>query len=237
MVQPGDSLYETLRDACTASDVILADGDIVVFAQKIVSKAEGRQIRLADVTPSAKALELEAQSGKDARLIELILSEASEVMRVRKQLVIVRHKLGFVLANAGIDQSNVEHGEALLLPVAPDASAARLRAEIRDAHGRDVAVVIIDSFGRAWRKGTSGTAIGAAGLPTFVDLRGRPDLFGRSMETSEIGLADEVAAAASLLMGQTNEGTPIVILRGLNFADDGSTAQSLIRPLEEDLFQ
>lgn len=240
VVRPGDDLCRVVVQAAEASGMALEDGDVVVLAQKIVSKAEGRQVALDSVIPSPVALELAARTGKDARLVELILSESDEVVRVRPNLLIVRHRLGLVLANAGIDQSNVLPGDgpqALLLPVDPDLSAARLRDALKHATGRTVAVLVIDSLGRAWRMGTTGTAIGVAGLPAVLDLRGRPDLTGRKLESSELGLADEAAAAASLAMGQADEGTPVVILRGLSYAPDGSTARAIVRPRGMDLFQ
>lgn len=239
LVGPGDDLGVLVRNALAANGMALADGDVVVLAQKIVSKAEGRQVALAQVVPSPAAVELAATCGKDPRLVELVLSEADEVVRARANVLIVRHRLGLVLANAGIDQSNLgaaDGPQALLLPLDPDASAARLRADLEAATGRTVAVLVIDSLGRAWRLGTTGTAIGVAGLPAVQDLRGAPDLNGRRLESSELGLADEVAAAASLAMGQAAEGTPVVIVRGLDFAADGSTARSLVRPRDLDLF-
>lgn len=239
LIRAGDDLCRTVIDAVNAADMVLEDGDVVVLAQKIVSKAEARQVALADVTPTPAAFELAGRTGKDPRLVELILSEADEVVRVRPNLIIVRHKLGLVLANAGIDQSNLdacEEPQALLLPVDPDASAAKLRAELYEATGRTVAVLVIDSLGRAWRMGTTGTAIGVAGLPAVLDLRGQPDLTGRMLESSELGLADEIAATASLMMGQAAEGTPVVVVRGLDYAADDSTARTLLRPREMDLF-
>lgn len=243
-VRPGDDLARVVLNALQAGELALAGGDVLVLAQKIVSKAEGRQIALADVTPGPRALELAAETGKDARLVELILSEAHEVLRTRPNLIIVRHRLGLVLANAGIDQSNVGAGEgycggaqALLLPLDPDASAAQLRAALLSATGKHIAVLVIDSLGRAWRMGTAGTAIGVAGMPALLDLRGRPDLNGRLLESSELGVADEVAAAASLAMGQAGEGRPLVLVRGLPAMGAPGTATDLIRPLQMDLFQ
>jgi coenzyme F420-0:L-glutamate ligase/coenzyme F420-1:gamma-L-glutamate ligase len=204
----------------------------LAIAQKIVSKAEGRSIALASVAPSQAARDLAAQTGKDARLVELILSESERVVRARPNLVIVKHRLGFVMANAGIDQSNVgEDGHALLLPRDPDASAAALAARL------GLPVVITDSFGRAWRRGTVGVAIGAAGLPALQDLRGRPDLFGRTLMVSITGFADEIAAAAGLVMGQGAEGIPAVLLRGLAWSGAVNPAAELLRPAQEDLFQ
>lgn len=241
LVGEGADLPRLIADTLAAGDVVLQDGDVVVLAQKIVSKAEGRLVSLDSVEISARALELGAQSRKDPRLVELILSEANEVMRVRPGVIIVRHRLGLVLANAGIDRSNVatgDHGDerVLLLPVDPDASCAAIRAGLRDICGVDVAVLIIDSLGRAWRNGTAGTAIGVNGLRAVSDLRGAPDLFGRPLETTEIGLADEVAGAASLLMGQAGEGRPLVVLRGLAVGHGDGSAADLVRPRDMDLF-
>ncbi|MDP6122206.1 MAG: coenzyme F420-0:L-glutamate ligase, partial [Rhodospirillales bacterium] len=178
---------------------------------------------------------------KDPRLVELILSESSEVLRHRPNLVIVLHKLGLVMANAGIDASNIQPGDkgerVLLLPRDPDASAARLRSELRWRTGAEVGIVINDSVGRAWRRGIVGTAIGAAGLAALVDLRGQDDLFGRPLAVTQIAPADEVAAAASLLQGQADEGRPVVLVRGLALAAEGESAADLVRPASEDLFR
>lgn len=239
LISADDDLAAVLCNALESSDTALVDGDVLVLAQKIVSKAEGRLFALANITPSPRAIELGAECDKDPRLVELILAEADEVMRVRKGVLIVRHRLGLVLANAGIDQSNVDHAGgpvALLLPLDPDGTCQRLRAAIAERTGRWIAVLIIDSLGRAWRNGTLGTAIGAAGLPALLDLRGRPDLYGRTLETSELGLADEIAAAASLVMGQAAEGTPAVLVRGLALPDTSGSAADLVRPRAMDLF-
>ena len=239
LVAEGADLAEITLSALEHSGEHLADGDVVAIAQKIVSKAEGRLVDLASVVTSAQAIDIGGQVDKDPRLIELILGESQEVMRLRKGAIIVRHRLGLVLANAGIDQSNIDHhgnASALLLPVDPDASARRIRDAIAARSGARVAVLIIDSLGRAWRMGTTGTAIGIAGMPGLLDLRGRRDLHGRSLETSELGLADEVAAAASLIMGQANEGRPIVLVRGLGYEQRDGSAAELIRPRHMDLF-
>jgi coenzyme F420-0:L-glutamate ligase/coenzyme F420-1:gamma-L-glutamate ligase len=206
-------------------------GDVLAVAQKIVSKAEGRSVALASVKPSVAARELAEQTGKDARLVELILSESERVVRARPNLIIVKHQLGFVMANAGIDQSNIGvDGHALLLPRDPDGSAAALAAQL------GLPVVITDSFGRAWRRGTVGVAIGAAGLPALRDLRGQPDLFGRMLMVSITGFADEIAAAAGLVMGQGAEGQPAVLVRGLSWSGTQNPASELLRPAQEDLF-
>ena len=241
-MQPGDDLARLVVEGLAASGEQLQDGDVLVLAQKIVSKAEGRSVRLADVVASPRARELGAQCDKDPRLVELILSEAAEVLRVRPGVIVVVHRLGFVLANAGIDRSNVgpddDDGErVLLLPRDPDGSANALRDTLRKATGATIAVIINDSLGRAWRNGTVGTTLGASGLPALVDLRGRRDLFDRALQTTEVGLADEIAAAASLLMGQADEGRPIVLLRGLAVERRTGTGQELIRRRELDMFR
>ncbi len=242
MVGEGDDLPGLILDCLARADIALESGDVVVLAQKVVSKAEGRAVALSSITPSPRAIELAGQCAKDPRLVELILSEADEVMRVRPGVIIVRHRLGLVLANAGIDRSNVASADGdgddrvLLLPVDPDASCRAIRAELFARSGADVAVLIIDSLGRAWRNGTVGTAIGVSGIPAVADLRGNPDLFGRPLETTEIGLGDEIAAAASLLMGQADEGRPLVLLRGGGLAVAEGKATDLVRPRALDLF-
>ena len=236
MFAPGDDLAAILGDAMAEQPPL--DGDVLVLAQKIVSKAEGRIVDIATVTASARAIDLGGQIGKDPRVVEVILGEAVRVVRSRPNLLIVEHKRGWVMANAGVDQSNVGgSGRLLLLPEDPDASAERLRAALSARFGVKLAVVINDSFGRAWRRGTAGIAIGAAGLPALVDLRGQPDLFGRILEVSIIGYADEIAAAASLLMGQAGEGQPAVLVRGLAWTAPEGTAADLVRPAIEDLFR
>ena len=241
-MRSGDDLARLVLDGLAASGERLGDGDVLVLAQKIVSKAEGRSVRLADVTASPRARELAAQCDKDPRLVELILSESAEVLRVRPGVIVVAHRLGFVLANAGIDRSNVERDSddderVLLLPRDPDGSARRLRDALKIATGAEVGVIVNDSIGRAWRTGTVGTALGVAGLPALADLRGRPDLFERALQTTEVGLADEIAAAASLLMGQADEGRPIVLLRGLAVERRTGSGQELIRRRELDMFR
>ncbi len=241
LVRRGDDLAQLIAAAFERSSLSLRAGDVVVVAQKIVSKAEGRLVDLATVTPSPRAIALAADIGKDPRLVEVILSESVRVVRKRPGLLIVEHRLGFVMANAGVDQSNVAAPDGkplvLLLPEDPDASAAALRERLRTLTGAAVGVVVNDSFGRAWRRGTVGVALGAAGLPALIDLRGRPDLFGRTLEVSIIGFADEIAAAASLLMGQADEGRPVVLMRGLEWSAPPSPAATLVRPPAEDLFR
>ena len=238
----GDDLARLVQEGLKATGETLRDGDVLVLAQKIVSKAEGRLVRLDDVTASARAHELGQQADKDPRLVELILQEAAEVVRVRPGVIVVQHRLGFVLANAGIDRSNVEPEpdeaeRVLLLPRDPDGSAQRLREALKAATGADVAVIVNDSLGRAWRNGTVGTALGASGLPALADLRGQPDWFQRALQSSELGFADEIASAASLLMGQADAGRPIVLVRGLRFARRTGTGSELIRRREMDMFR
>jgi coenzyme F420-0:L-glutamate ligase/coenzyme F420-1:gamma-L-glutamate ligase len=239
-VRQGDDLAALILAGVARAGEQLRDGDIVVLAQKIVSKAEGRYVRLADVTPSARANELAQAARKDPRVVELMLQESREVMRHRPDVIVVEHRLGFVLANAGIDASNLEPAgdeRVLLLPRDPDGSAAGLRDRLQKATGAKLGVIINDSLGRAWRNGTVGTALGASGLPTLLDLRGKPDLHGRTLRSTEVGVADEVAAAASLLMGQADEGRPIVIVRGFPYPLGDGSAQDLVRPRRLDMFR
>ena len=238
-VVAGDSLSGLLISAVARADMTLQNGDVLVLAQKIVSKAEGRQVSLKAVTPSPRALELAREGNKDARFAELILRESREVLRVKPGVIIVEDKRGFIMANAGIDQSNVPGGEdeVLLLPENPDASAAKLRDELRAKTGANIGVLIIDSFGRAWRHGVTGIAIGVAGLPALVDKRGDKDREGRVLKVTQVAAADELAAAASLVMGQADEGTPAVLARGFPYALRESSVNELLRPAAEDLFR
>ena len=240
-IRLGDDLADIILRSAAHTGIALKDGDILVVAQKIVSKSEGRFVKLNEVRPSAEARALAAQSAKDPRVVELILRESVEVVRVRPGVIIAAHRLGFVMANAGIDASNVEHapGEeiALLLPENPDASAGSLRNRIRAVHGVDLGIIINDSFGRAWRLGTIGTAIGVAALPGLLDLRGRPDRIGRRLQVTDVGIADELASAASVLMGQAAEGRPIIHVRGFPYERREGSAAEIIRPRDQDLFR
>jgi coenzyme F420-0:L-glutamate ligase / coenzyme F420-1:gamma-L-glutamate ligase len=241
LVQPGDDLGAIAVAAFRASRLAPEDGDVLVVAQKIVSKAEGRYVDVATVRPSERAIALAAELDKDPRFVEVVLSETKRVVRHRPGLLIVEHRLGFVMANAGIDHSNVTAQDGaervLLLPVDPDGSAHALRQHLIGVFGVELGVIISDSFGRAWRKGTVGVALGAAGLPALVDLRGHPDLFGRELLVTETGFADEIAAAAGLLMGQADEAVPMVLVRGLAWSAPNVPAAALIRPAEHDLFR
>ena len=241
LIEPGEDLGAITVAALQANGLVPEEGDVLVVAQKIVSKAEGRYVDIASVQPSERAFSLAAEIDKDPRFVEVVLSEAKRVVRYRPGLLIVEHRLGFVMANAGIDHSNVaaEDGveRVLLLPVDPDGSAHALRQHLMNAFGVGIGVIVSDSFGRAWRKGTVGVALGAAGLPALIDLRGHPDLFGRELLVTETGFADEIAAAAGLLMGQADEAVPIVLVRGLGWSAPDQPAAALVRPAEHDLFR
>jgi coenzyme F420-0:L-glutamate ligase/coenzyme F420-1:gamma-L-glutamate ligase len=241
LVEPSDDLVAIAIAAFAANGLVPEAGDVLVVAQKIVSKAEGRYVDVTTVEPSERAIALAAEVDKDPRFVEVVLSESKRVVRHRPGLLIVEHRLGFVMANAGIDHSNLPTqagGErVLLLPQNPDGSALALRTELVDTFGTDIAVIICDSFGRAWRKGTVGVALGAAGLPALIDMRGHPDLFGRELLVTETGFADEIAAAAGLLMGQANEAVPMVLVRGLGWSAPEMPAAALVRSAEHDLFR
>ena len=239
-VRPGDDLptliLEALRDEGSPA---VEQGDIFVVSSKVISKAEDRFVNLASVQVSPEARTLAQQTGRDPRILQLVLEESNAVLRATPAAVIVEHRLGFVCANAGIDHSNVRPGEnwVLLLPADPSASAARLRQELERALGLRLGVMVIDSHGRAWRLGTVGITIGLSGLPGLVDLRGRPDLYGYHLQITEVGAADELAAGASLLMGQANEATPVVIARGFPYDLREGSLSELLRPREQDLFR
>ncbi len=242
LVAPGDDLAAVLIEGLERAGIAPLARDVLVVAQKVVSKAENRFVDLAEVTPSERARELARAVDKDPRLVELILSESEEVVAHRPGVLVVAHRLGMVLANAGIDRSNVgaqEDGEerVLLLPEDPDASAAQLKARLDAHYGLDWGVIIADSLGRAWRNGVTGIALGAAGLPALRDMIGRKDLFGRTLDVTQTGFADEIAAAASLLMGQADEGLPAVLARGLDWREPATDARALLRPKDEDLFR
>lgn len=240
LVREGDDLGALIVRALREVDPP-REGDVLVVAQKIISKSEGRIVRLESVRPSKQAERLAAESQKDARLVELILRESRDVIRVRPGLIVVEDRRGFICANAGIDRSNIEQRdngeEVALLPLDSDDSARRLRNRIRDLTRCSVGVVVNDSHGRAFREGTVGVAIGVAGLPALQDHRGESDLTGYVLQHTVIGLADEIAAAASLLMGPAAEGIPVVLIRGLNLPSGDGSATDLQRPAEKDMFR
>lgn len=274
LIEPGDNLAAIILSRMEATGLGVQDGDILVVAQKVVSKAEGRLVRLGTVTPSSRAREVAAQTGKDPRLVEIILADTRAISRMRKGLLIVEHNLGFIAANAGVDRSNVApnpstgplrhaHDDASTgpspasggtsggasgqgeervwvaqLPVDPDASARGIRSQLMAATGKEVAVIINDTHGRPWRVGAVGVAIGVAGIAPVEDLRGQPDLFGHVLENTQVGLADQVAAAASLVMGQADEGRPVALIRGLDYqVRNDVSARELLRPREQDLYR
>jgi coenzyme F420-0:L-glutamate ligase/coenzyme F420-1:gamma-L-glutamate ligase len=239
LIRQDDNLADILVKSLLDSSVTMQDNDILVLAQKIVSKSEGRMINLAAITPSDKAIELALKAEKDPRVMELMLRESNEILRVRVGTVIVEHRLGFVCANAGIDHSNVMEGEenVLLLPENPDRSARNIREQIRQKLGINVGVMIIDSHGRAWRNGTVGICIGLSGLPALIDERGWKDLFGYTLKVTVVGVADELAAAASLVMGQAAEGLPAVHVRGFPYPLGEGSLKDMIRPKEQDMFR
>ena len=253
LIRHGDDLADILVKALHTNAIQLQNGDILVLAQKIISKAEGRMVNLATVTPSDRALKLAGSTQKDPRVVELIFQESKEILRTRPGAIIVEHKLGFVCANAGIDHSNVAPPEpsegsetfgrqnpedwVLLLPENPDRSAEQIRQKIKATSNIPIGVLIIDSHGRAWREGTVGTAIGIAGLPGIVDLRGKLDLFDFRLQITQVGVADELAAAASLVMGQAAEGTPAIHVRGFPYPLREGSLKELLRPKEQDLFR
>ena len=240
-VQPGDDVASLLLNALNQAPIRLEAGDIVVIAQKVISKAEGCFVNLADVEPSAEAVDLAAATAKDPRLVELILQESEEISRYKKGVLVTRHRLGFTSANAGIDRSNVAQvagaETVLLLPQNPDHSAAIIQHMLEAAFGVSVGVVITDSHGRPFRLGTVGVAIGVAGVPALWDRRGETDLYGYYLQHTEVGIADEIAAAASLLMGQGAEGQPVILLRGLRLNAPPGKATDLIRPKAMDLYR
>ncbi|MCH8036774.1 MAG: coenzyme F420-0:L-glutamate ligase [Proteobacteria bacterium] len=241
LIEPGDDLAAILIDGLARAGIAPAARDVLVVAQKVVSKAENRYRDLGAVTPSDRARDLARAVDKDPRLVEVILSESEAVVAHKPGVLVVAHRLGFVLANAGVDRSNVksEPGaeRVLLLPEDPDASAAALKARL-DAHFEtEIAVIVSDSLGRAWRNGVTGIALGAAGLPALRDMIGRKDLFGRTLDVTQTGFAEDIAGAASLLMGQADEGLPAVLLRGLAWHEPPSNARALLRPKDEDLFR
>ncbi|MBZ9653155.1 coenzyme F420-0:L-glutamate ligase [Phyllobacterium lublinensis] len=241
LIEPGDDLAALISANLRKNDLELVDGDILVLAQKIVSKAEGCYVNLDDVIPSETARTLAAKVGKDPRHVEVVLSESDEIVKVGPNVIVVAHRLGLVMANAGVDESNISHGDGsgrvLLLPRDPDESAALLKASLDSMFGVSVGVIINDSFGRPWRNGVVGVAIGAAGVPSLVDRVGASDLFDRKLKVTEIASADELASAASLCMGQAAEGVPAVLVRGFRSGEPNRPASALIRSRERDMFR
>jgi coenzyme F420-0:L-glutamate ligase/coenzyme F420-1:gamma-L-glutamate ligase len=237
---PGDNLARALIDAARNADLALAAGDVIVVAQKVVSKCAGAYVDLSTVEPGARALHLAEQTGKDPRLVEVVLGQSDEVLRARPGLIIVAHKTGHVMANAGVDRSNIgaaDSDRVLLLPADADQAAATLRTHLELFTGLQFGVVINDSWGRAWRNGTTGHAVGVAGIPALWDRRGEADIYGKPLRVTEIGVADEIAAAASIVMGAAAERQPVVIVRGLSLPVGDGRARDLVRDKSRDLFR
>ncbi len=240
-VRIGDRISTLLLDSLEKAGINLLDGDIIAIAHKVISKAEGRLVNLDDVVPGSRAREIATITNKDPRLVQLILSESTGISRMRKGTLIVRHRLGFTSANAGIDRSNVPQNGAgewvILLPIDPDTSAAKIGRDILDTTGVGVGILIVDSHGRPFRLGTVGVAIGVSGIPAIWDRRGESDLYGYQLEHTEVGTADEIAAGASLLMGQAAESQPAVLIRGLQLPPVQGKARDLIRSKDMDLYR
>ena len=240
LIRSGDDLSTIIIESVHSNKFQWSDSDILVIAQKIVSKSEGRLVNLKQIQPSKHSIELASRTEKDPRLVELILSESKKVIRFKKGLIVVQNHQGVILANAGIDHSNVEqddeNDQVLLLPKNPDVSAEKIHKNLFARTGFHLGVIINDSIGRAWRNGTIGTAIGVAGLPAILDLKGRDDLFGNPLQVSEQAIADELASAASLIQGQADEALPVVLIKGFKTLLDNIPASGLIRDIKKDLF-
>ena len=241
LINEGDNLVEVILIALEKNNISLNNGDILVIAQKIISKSEGRYAFLNEIKPSQEANELSKKTDKDPRLVQLILNESKEVIRYRKGVIVVENNLGLIHANAGIDRSNIEsdneNPRVLLLPLNPDKSAAEIQKAVLKETELKIGVIINDSSGRAWRNGIVGIAIGSSGAKVLSDLKGETDLFGNTLEVTEVGIADEIASAASLLMGQGKEGLPVVLVKGMKESSDMNNAKVLIRKASEDLFR
>lgn len=236
-VRPGDDLAQLAAQALKKEKVELHRGDVLVLAQKIVSKAEGRRVRLRDVKPSPFARNWARQAGSDARLVEVVLQESTRIVRMSERVLITETRHGFVCANAGVDQSNVPgRGWVTLLPLDPDKSAQKFVKGIQKRSGVAVAAVISDTFGRPWREGLVNVAIGAAGLRVLRDLRGQTDAHGKELKATVLAVADELAAAAGLVMGK-NDRIPVVIVRGFDYRAGQDSARRLVRPQARDLFR
>ena len=239
-IKEDDDIAKIILNQSRENNLDIQENDIFVIAQKIISKSEGRLIDLQRVETSRKAEEIAKEVSKDPRLVELIIQESNEIIRIQDGVIIVEHRLGHILANAGIDQSNIEDGEGhvLLLPENPNKSAEQIRRDLELSLGIRISVIISDSMGRAWRLGTTGHAIGSSGVKTIIDLRGKSkDLFGRELQTTVIGFADQIASAAALVIGESNEGKPVAIVRGIDMPSDSDNVNDLIRPKKEDLFR
>jgi coenzyme F420-0:L-glutamate ligase/coenzyme F420-1:gamma-L-glutamate ligase len=241
LIEPGDDLVSILIQTIKEEKIKLRRGDILVIAQKVVSKSENRYAYLNDVAPSSEAIRIAKNSDKDPKLVQLILNESVKVIRQGRGVIVVENKLGFIHANAGIDKSNIEsdtdNPKVLLLPKDPDNSALKIKEEIFRQTKLKVGIIINDSSGRAWRKGIVGIAIGSSGVEVLLNLRGQKDLYGNALEITEVGRVDEIASAASLLMGQANEGLPVILVRGIPETSKVNNVKSILRDKSEDLFR
>jgi coenzyme F420-0:L-glutamate ligase/coenzyme F420-1:gamma-L-glutamate ligase len=235
-IRPGDDIAHVVTHAVRMHDMRVAENDIFVVAQKIVSKAEGNIVRLAEITPSEPARLWAEQWGKDAQLVELVLRESKRIVRMERGIIIAETPHGFVCANAGVDVSNADEGTAILLPKDPDASARALQTRLSEAIGCHVGVIVSDTFGRAWREGLVNIALGVAGLAPLIDYRGEQDAKGKPLQATVIAVADEIAAAAELVMGKSDR-VPVAIIRGAKIAARSGSGAELIRPVEKDLFR
>lgn len=239
LIQPGDDLVQIIADGLARAQITLEDGDALVVTSKIVSKAEGCIVELSSVQPRPEAEQLAQETGKDPRVVELVLRDSQSISRKARGVLVVQHRLGFTSANAGIDQSNLEHGDerVLLLPIDPDASARAIQVGLKKRTGATIGVVLSDTHGRPFRLGNVGVAVGVAGMPALLDLRGQEDLYGRKLKISLLGYGDLVASAAHLLSGEGDEGRPVMHLRGLRFPAGEGLAGDLYRPPEQDLYR
>lgn len=241
LVAEGDDIAVLIADAMNKENVEIEDGDIFVIAETIISKAEGNKVDLKTVKPTQKAFEIAEKTGKDPHVVEAILQESAEILKVGPDFIISETKHGFVCANAGIDESNVEYNMATPMPEDPDKSASHIMQKIETLSEKDVVVIVSDTQGRAFREGAIGTAIGVSGMNALWNRKGEKDLYGRELQTTSIAVADELASAASILMGQADEGIPVVVIKGVNYVkklkNNNSTAKDLIRPKKYDVFR
>ena len=241
LIEEGDEIAALIADAMNKENVDIEDGDIFVIAETIISKAEGNKINLKTIKPTQEAFDIAEKTGKDPHVVEAILQESAEILKVGPDFIISETKHGFVCANAGIDESNVEDDMATPIPEDPDKSASHIMKEIKTLSGKEVVVIISDTQGRAFREGAIGTAIGISGMDAIWNRKGEKDLYGRELQTTSIAVADELASAASILMGQADEGIPVVVIKGVSYVkelkNNNSTVKDLIRPKKYDVFR
>jgi coenzyme F420-0:L-glutamate ligase/coenzyme F420-1:gamma-L-glutamate ligase len=241
LIKEGDDLSSIIINSAEEEGIEICNEDVLVIAETAVAKSEGIIIDLESLQPTEQAVELSVKTGKDSKLVEFIIQESAEIIKVGPNFIISETKHGFVCANAGIDESNVENGLATAIPVNPDRSADHLRKKIEDTTGRKIAIIISDTQGRAFREGAVGVAIGISGIESLWNRQGETDLYGRELQTTNIAVADEIASAASIVMGQADEGIPVVIIRGIDYfkklRNTSATIKPLIRPKKYDVFR